>query len=101
MQKGDVQIGLLICANCMKALEPIKIIHSKDGGPYTYKTRLGWCVFRPINCISKGITTSCNYVAVRDVASSKFASHYVAMEKSFKDVSLEEMLQAVYQHDFS
>ena len=53
----------------MKALEPTKIIESEGGGPYAYKTRLGWCVVGSINCISKGITTSCNYVAVRDVAS--------------------------------
>ena len=62
VQKDDVQVGLLIGANCMKALEPTKIIHSEGGGPYAYKTRLGWCVVGPINCI--GITTSCNRVAV-------------------------------------
>ena len=90
VQKDDVQVGLLIGANCMKALEPTKIIHSEGGGPCG-----------PINCISKGITTSCNHVAVRDVASSKLASHHFAMEKSVKDVSLEEMFQAMYQHDFS
>ena len=69
MQKDDVQVGLLIGANCMKALEPTKIIHSEGGGPYAYKTRLVWCVVGSINCISKGITTSWNQVAVRDVAS--------------------------------
>ena len=52
----------------MKALEPAKIIHSEGGGAYACKTRLGWCVVGPINCISKGITTSCNRAAVRDVA---------------------------------
>ena len=82
----------------MKALEPTRIIHSEGSGPYAYKTRLG-CVVGPINCISKGITTSCNFVAVRDVASSKLASHHFAMEKSGKDVSLEEMFQAMYRHD--
>ena len=51
VQKDDVQVGLLIGANCMKALEPTKIIHSEGGGPYAYKTRLGWCVVGPINCI--------------------------------------------------
>ena len=41
VQRDDVQVGLLIGANSMKALEPTKIIHSEGGGPYAYKTRLG------------------------------------------------------------
>ena len=95
VQRDDVQVGLLIGANCIQALEPTKIMQSEGGGPYAYKTWLGWCVVGPINCISKGITTSCNRVAVRDVASSKLASHHFTMEKSVKDVSLEEMFQAM------
>ena len=57
VQRDDVQVGLQIGANCMKAVEPTRIIYSEGGGPYAYKTRLGWCVVGPINCISKGITT--------------------------------------------
>ena len=91
----------MIGANCMKALKPTRIINSEGGGPYAYKTRLGWRVVGPINCISKGITTTCNRVAVRDVASSKLASHHFAMEKSIKDVSLKELFQAMYRHDFN
>ena len=41
VQRGYVQVGLLIGANCMKALEPTKTIHSIGGSPYAYKTRLG------------------------------------------------------------
>ena len=84
----------------MKALRPIKIILSEGGGPYVYKTRLGWCVVGPINCISKGIAASCNRVAVRDVHHQNLL-HITAMEKSVKDVSLEEMFPAMYRHDFS
>ena len=101
VQRDDVQAGLLLSANCRKALEPTRSIHSEGGGPYAYKTWLSWCVVGPINCISKGITTSCNRAAVRDVASSKLASHRFSMEKSVKDVSLEEMFQAMYSHDFN
>ena len=101
VQRDDVQAGLLFSANCRKALEPTRSIHSEGGGPYAYKTWLSWCVVGPINCISKGITTSCNRAAVRDVASSKLASHRFSMEKSVKDVSLEEMFQAMYSHDLN
>ena len=48
VQNDDVHVGLLIGANCMKALEPTRILQSQDGGPYAYKTRLGWCVVGPI-----------------------------------------------------
>ena len=40
-------------------------------------------------------------VAVKNFALSKLSSHHFAMEKSVKDVSLEEMLQAMYWHGFS
>ena len=35
---------MLIGANCMKALEPMEIISSRNGGPHAYKTKLGWCI---------------------------------------------------------
>ena len=43
--------GLLIGENCMKALEPTRILQSQNDGPYAYKTRLGWCVVGPINIV--------------------------------------------------
>ena len=55
VQRDDVPVGLLIGANCIKALEPMQIIHSEGGGPYLYKTRLGWCIVSPINCITEEI----------------------------------------------
>ena len=32
VQRDDIQVSLLIGANCMKALEPTRIIHSEGGG---------------------------------------------------------------------
>ena len=101
VQRAYVQVSLLIGANCMKALEPTQIIHSEGGGPYAYKTRLSWCIVDPINCTTEEITMSCNRVAVKDVLSSKLASHHFAMENSVKDISLEEMFRAMYRHDFN
>ena len=43
--------GLLIGENCMKALEPTRILQSQNDAPYAYKTRLGWCVVGPINIV--------------------------------------------------
>ena len=39
-QTYDIEIGMLIGANCMKSLEPLKIIPSKDGGLHAYQTKL-------------------------------------------------------------
>ena len=86
VQRDDVQVGLLIGANCMEVLELTKILQSEGGGTYAYKNGLSWYAVGPMNCVSKGITTSCNRVTVRDVASSKLASHHFAVEKSVKDV---------------
>ena len=88
-------------ANCMKTLEMTRILQSQDGGPYAYKTRLGWCVVGPINCTVKNCSTSCNRVAVKDVASSKLGSHHFTLEDSAKDISLEKMFQRMYKQDFS
>ena len=37
----DLGIGLLIGADCAKALEPQEVIPSKNGGPFTFKRTLG------------------------------------------------------------
>ncbi|KAK0142970.1 hypothetical protein N1851_018927 [Merluccius polli] len=41
-------IGLLIGANCSRAMEPWHVINSQDGGPYAVKTAIGWVVNGPI-----------------------------------------------------
>ena len=40
-EKDDIKIGMLIGANCIKTLEPLKVISYKNGGPYAYQTKLG------------------------------------------------------------
>ena len=39
----EANIRIFIRANCSEALEPVKVINSKNGGPYIFKTVLG-CV---------------------------------------------------------
>ena len=36
----DVNIRILIRANCSEALEPVKVINSENGEPYAFKTVL-------------------------------------------------------------
>ena len=44
----NVEVGRIIGANCVKALERLEFIASKNNGPYAYKTALGWCIVGPI-----------------------------------------------------
>ena len=82
VQNDDVHVGLLIGENCMKALEPTGILQSQDVGPYAYKTRLGWCVVGPLNCTSEDCSTSCNKVAVKDVALHQNLDHITSLLKN-------------------
>ncbi|CAI5670611.1 unnamed protein product [Oreochromis niloticus] len=49
-------IELLIGANIPKALEPLEVVCSVDGGPYAVRTRLGWTINGPLsgNCEATG-----------------------------------------------
>ena len=49
IEKDDIQVDLLVSANCVKALELIKVISSEAQGPYAHKTVLGWCVVGPMS----------------------------------------------------
>ena len=37
-----ISIGLLIGGNCSEALEPLEVIPSEQGGPYTFKMVHSW-----------------------------------------------------------
>ena len=39
-EMDNIEVGMLIGTNCMKALEPTEIISTSNGGPYPYTTRV-------------------------------------------------------------
>ena len=43
--KENPDVGLLIGANCTKALEPIEMIQSRNGGSYAFRMQLGWSLY--------------------------------------------------------
>ena len=47
--EDNLPIGLLIGANCVKALQPLEILQSRNEGPYAFKTRLGWCIIGQVS----------------------------------------------------
>lgn len=44
----DADVEMLIGLNVPRALEPLEVIRSVDGGPYAVKTMLGWTVNGPL-----------------------------------------------------
>ena len=80
-----MKVELLIGANCSRALEPVQVIASRDGGPYAMKTVLGWCIVGPIACInSRNGSLTCNRIEVRKAGSNEIADHYFAAVEQIK-----------------
>jgi hypothetical protein len=67
----DVPVGLLIGSNCVKALQPIKVIPSSGDGPFAVKYRHGWTINGPLRMqkSDNGIpeVTCCNRIIVQEV----------------------------------
>ena len=87
----NIEVRMLIGANCMKALESIEIISSRNGGLYAYKTKLGWCIVGPITSRNDG-SVKCHRIAVKDVASGKKSPHHFVLHNKPKkeDVSIKK-----------
>ena len=96
----DISAGLLIGANCTKALEPIEILQSRDGGPYAFKARLGWCVVGPVNRTKRN-KVSCNQIAVNQADTKEVGRHSFQFKKEVKENDLPDMLKQMYNHEFS
>ena len=65
-----------MCLNCVKALEPLEFIPSKNNVPYNYKTALGWCIVGPTETskINKR-EINCNLMTVQDDPNLELAKH--------------------------
>ena len=83
----SVPIGLIIGANCAKALEPHSVVRSVDGGPYAVKTALGWCISGPVNHKSVESTSQCHITC-----------HRVSVTE---DAQLKDMITRMYNDEFN
>ena len=45
----SLKVGIVIRANCPRAIEPLETIPRQDDDPFAFMTKLGWCV-GPIVC---------------------------------------------------
>ena len=91
----NIEVGMLIGANYIKALEPMEIVSSRNGGPYAYRTKLGWCIVGPITTSRNDGSVKCHRRAVKDVSSGKMAPHHFVLEDVPKidNVGIKEMLE--------
>ena len=100
-QKEDISVGLLIGANCAKALEPIDIIPSKNNGPYVFKkTKLGWCIVGPVNGTSRK-EICCNRIGVRQADTNEVGKHFFQAKTMVKETDKKEMLTRLYNQEFT
>ena len=101
-QPFDLEIGLLIGANCSKVLEPNKIIPSRNGGPYAFRTILAWCVVSPVQKeVDLERNLSCHRVSVTEIGSNKTANYHIVIEHSVAGMGIKQMLQNIYLHEFT
>ena len=82
-------------------MEPLEVIPSKDGGPFAYKSPLGWFVLEPLVKDGKKGSLSCNRIVVQDVTSGKIALHHFGITNEVKDVSAKQMPQRLYNQEFN
>ena len=81
----NISVELLIGAKCARALESIKVIPSRNDGPYAMKTVLTWCIVGPISYRKQPEEKiSCNQTAVMEAVSEKVSRHYFAVENKLK-----------------
>ena len=85
----------------MKALEPLRIIPSKDGVPYAYQTKLGWRIVEPIQNDEHQNLVKCNRVLVKEASTSKLARDRFHIENADKDMSIENMFAQMYYQGFN
>ena len=100
-QGQRISIGLLIGGNCSKALEPLEVIPSEQGGPYAFKTLLGWCIVGTIGETNFDTAVACNRISVQDKVSNNVASHYFARETEVRDIGIEQILKKIYTAEFN
>ena len=96
----NISVGLLIGANCTKALEPIQVLQGRNRGPHAFRTRSGWCVVGPVSG-TKNSSVSYNNIAVRQADTNKVGKHFFRSKKEVKENDITEMLQKMYNHEFA
>ena len=98
-ENDNINVDLLIGANCVEALQPLEVIPSQKDRPYAYRTILGWCAVGPI-VEEKQDVVSYNRKAVPQAENGSIAKHHFEVQNKCEDIGIKEMLKEVYMSDF-
>lgn len=101
-QLPDAKIGLLIGSNCPKALEPLDVLASQDGGPFAIKTFAGWAIVGPLYMSNKELpVVNCNRVAAKEVGSGRHLDHHFMVEDKVREIVTPQVLNKMFELDFN
>jgi len=101
----DAYLGLLIGANCTKAIKPREVIPVADDDPYAVRTTLGFGVIAVINQPAidsqENSHRSCNCIVSREIKGGlmKTVSHVVA-KTSAKEMFVSAKFNRMFERDF-
>ena len=98
--EDNLALGLLIGANCVKALESLEILQSRNEGLYAFKARLGWCLVGPVTQNNKN-PISCNRTAVRQADTKQVCTHFFQVENKVHNNEIPDMLKKIYNWGFT
>lgn len=106
--KGDntVQLPMIFTkkdlCTCPKALEPIDVLASKDGGLFAIKTFAGWEIVGPLYmCNREHPAVDCNRVAAVEVCSGRHLHHHFMVEKEVRKIVTAQTVNEMLELDFS
>ena len=99
-QKEGISAGLMIGANCAKALEPIDMILSKNEGPYAFKTKFGWCIVGLVNGTRRK-EICYNRIGIRQVDTNEEGKHFSQAKILVKEINMKDMLARLYNQEFT
>ena len=95
-----ISVGLLIGANCTKALEPFNIILSCDNGTYAFQKRLGWCIVGPVKWVNRK-RLSYSYISVKMADTNGIERYHFQVKTDVREPGIKGILDKKYNEDFT
>ena len=101
--RDDVEIGLLIGANCPRAIKPREVIPGADDDPYAVRTSLGWGIIGSISATKETEDmVGVNNVVSRVVENGKITRRcYFAFRTVTKELITPDQVNKMFEQDFS
>ena len=103
--RQDVEVGLLIGANCARAIKPREVIPGMDDDPYAMKTALGWGIIGNLSLNYSGEESehcTCDQIISRanGMEASKTIGHFV-LKTCVKEVLSPAQIGKLFELDFN